>query len=186
MILTKLLYGLNSADGPTTTTGVIYAKTGNVENNISKVTIVVTPKNPIEENETIRIKIKASTEEPYKKEISCEVELRVRQTAVNSYSIEDVTNRNYMILQLVNAQNSGTPVTLEFDSNVVRIDLSDEAYVNRTEGSEITDSKGYVKEFKFNMLKESTKYIKFYKVDISKDYTYPLGSTDSIIKVKSE
>ena len=91
-----------------------------------------------------------------------------------------------MILQLVNAQNSGTPVTLEFDSNVVRIDLSDEAYVNRTEGSEITDSKGYVKEFKFNMLKESTKYIKFYKVDISKDYTYPLGSTDSIIKVKSE
>lgn len=90
-----------------------------------------------------------------------------------------------MLLKLVNAQDSGTPVTLEFDPTIVKVDLSDEAYVNRTAGSEITNSNGYVKKFKFNMLKESTRYIKFYKVDMTKDYTYPAGNADSVVKVIS-
>ena len=105
---------------------------------------------------------------------------------VNSYSIEDVTNRNYAIFKITNAQNTGTPVTLEFDPNVIRIDLSDETYVNRISNSETTNSKGYIKKFIFNMDKESTKYIKFYKVDMSKDYTYPSGDSESIITVKDD
>ena len=105
---------------------------------------------------------------------------------VNSYSIEDVSNRNYAIFKITNAQETGTPVTLEFDPDVIRIDLSDEAYANRIENSEITDSNGYVKKFSFNMEKESSRNIKFYKVDMSKDYTYPSGDANSIIKVKND
>lgn len=145
--------------------------------------IVVTPKTQIAENDVITIKIKANTTEPYKKEISCEVSLRVKQVVLNSYSIDDVTNRNYVILKLVNAKETGMPVTLEFDPNVVRIDLADEAYVNKIEGSEVTDSKGFVKKFTFNMDKESTHNIKFYKVNMSKNYTYPSGDTACVIRV---
>ena len=137
--------------------------------------IVVTPKTQIAENDVITIKIKANTTEPYKKEISCEVSLRVKQVVLNSYSIDDVTNRNYAILKLVNAKETGMPVTLEFDPNVVRVDLADEAYVNKIEGSEVTDSKGFVKKFTFN--------IKFYKVNMSKNYTYPSGDTACVIRV---
>jgi len=145
--------------------------------------IVVTPKSPIQKNETITVKIKASTQEPYKKEISCEVTLRVKQVTVNSYKIEDVANRNYATLELINAQSSGMPVTLEFDPDVVRVDTNSEVYINRVANSEVTDSKGYVKKFTFTMDKEAVKNIKFYKVDMSKDYTYPLGEASSIIKV---
>lgn len=147
--------------------------------------MVVTPKSQIKKDETVTVKIKASTQEPYKKEISCEITLRIKQVAVNSYTIEDVANRNYAVLQLTNAQSSGMPVTLEFDPSVIRIDLSDEAYINRIAGSETTASGGYVKKFTFSMDKEASRNIKFYKVDMSKNYTYPSGDATSVITVKS-
>ncbi len=90
-----------------------------------------------------------------------------------------------MILKLVNAKDTGTPVTLEFNPDIVRIDLSSESYLDKVQGSEATNSNGYIKKFTFNMSRESTKYIKFYKVDMSKDYTYPSGNTESIITVKN-
>lgn len=148
--------------------------------------IVVTPKKQIEQNDIITIKIKASTQEPYKKEISCEISLRIQQVLANSYEIEDSANRNYLILKMVNAHNTAGNVSLQFDPNIVKIDLNDEAYINRLENSEETDLNGYVKKFIFTMDKESVKYIKFYKVDMSKDYTYPSGDTTSIIEVNAE
>ncbi len=148
--------------------------------------VMVTPKSPIDKNQTIRVKIKASTKVPYQKEISCEVVLRVQQETVNTYTIDDVANRNYAVLKVVNAQDSGNPVTIEFDSDVVRVDLADDSYVNRVAGSEVTDSKGYVKKYTFNMNKESTQYIKFYKVDMSKDYTYPSGDANAVVNVTNK
>ena len=84
---------------------------------------------------------------------------------------------------MVNTHDTGGNVSLEFDPNVVRIDLNDEAYLNRVEGSEEVDSNGYVERFIFTMDKESAKNIKFYKVDMSQDYTYPSGNTDCVIAV---
>ena len=134
----------------------------------------------------ITIRIKASTQEPYRKEISCEISLRIQQVLANSYEIEDVANRNYLVLKMVNTHDTGGNVSLEFDPNVVRIDLNDEAYLNRVEGSEETNSDGYVQKFVFTMEKEAAKNIKFYKVDMSQDYTYPSGNTDSVITVNDE
>ena len=87
------------------------------------------------------------------------------------------------MLELINAQNSSMPVTLEFNPDVIRIDTNSETYINRVANSEEKDSKGYIKKFTFTIDKEAVKNIKFYKVDISKDYTYPSGSESSIIKV---
>lgn len=148
--------------------------------------IVVTPKKQIEQNDIITIKIKASTQEPYKKEISCEVSLRIKQVLVNSYEIEDSANRNYLILKIVNPHDTGINVSLQFDPNIVKIDLNDETYINRVENSGEFDFNGYIKKFVFTMDKESIKNIKFYKVDMSKDYTYPSGDTTSIIEVNAE
>ena len=157
-----------------------------MNNNVSRLKIVVTPKRSIEKDEKIKVKIKASTKEPYKKEISCEITLRVKQITVNSYIIEDVANRNYLSLNLINAQASGMPVTLSFDPSVVRIDLSDEAYINRVEESEAVDSNGFVKRFTFTMDKESTKNVKFYNVNMSENYTYPSGNLSPVITVSSQ
>ena len=87
---------------------------------------------------------------------------------------------------MVNTHDTAGNVSLQFDPNVVRIDLDDEAYINRVEGSENVNSNGFVEKFVFTMSKESAKKIKFYKVDMSKDYTYPSGDTNCIITVNDE
>lgn len=132
----------------------------------------------------ITVKITASTQEPYAKVISAEVSLKVQEVTQNSYEIEDVVNRNYAVLKLVNGQNTGVQVTLTFDPRVLRLDMNDEVYVNRTsvETSTINGNE-YVNKIVFNIDKEAAKNIKFYKVDKSKDYTYPSGSTTPAIDV---
>lgn len=180
----KIRCAINSDDGPTSTNGIIYAKIDGKENNVSKITIHVTPLTQINKGETVTVSIKASTQEPYKKEISCEVSLKVKEQTTNTYEIEDEPNRNYAVLKLVNAQNTALQYTLTFDPRELRIDINDEVYVNMIDGATTTiDGKLYVEEIVFNMDKESAKNIKFYKVDMSQDYTYPSGDTTPAINV---
>ena len=183
---TKIKCGINSADGPTTTNGIIYAKTDGQANNVSKVTIFVTPLTQINKGETVTVAIRASTQEPYKKEISCEVSLKVKEQTTNIYEIEDVVNRNYAVLKLVNAQDTALQYTLTFNPRELRLDLNDEIYVNKISAETTTiDGNEYVNEIVFYMDKESAKNIKFYKVDMSQDYTYPSGETTPAIDVST-
>lgn len=147
---------------------------------------MVTPNTQIEQNDIITIRIKASTQEPYQKEISCEISLRIQQVLSNTYEIEDVANRNYLTLKIVNTHDTGGNVSLQFDPNVVRIDLNDEAYINRVENSEEVNSDGYVEKFVFTMEKESSKNVRFYKVDMTQDYTYPSGDANCVISINDE
>ena len=87
---------------------------------------------------------------------------------------------------MVNTHETGGNVSLQFDPNVVRIDLNDEAYFDRIQNSEKIDSNGFIEKFIFTMDKESSKNIKFYKMDITQDYTYPSGSTTSVITINDE
>ena len=180
----KIKCTLNSADGTTSTNGIIYAKTNGKENNVSKVVIYVTPLTQINKGETVKLSIKASTKEPYIKEISCEISLKVKQQTTNSYKIEDVPGRNYAVLEIVNAQDTGLQYTLTFDPKVLRIDTNDEVCVNRVSGTSTTvDGTQYLNKIVFNVNKESARNIKFYKVDMSKDYSYPSGDTSPAIDV---
>ena len=182
----KITCGINSADGPTSLNGIIYAKQDSQPLNVSKVKIYVTPLTTINKGETVTVSIKASTQEPYQKEISCEVSLKVQEVTENTYEIEDVANRNYAVLKLVNAQDTALQYTLTFDPRELRIDVNDEVYLDSIDGETISINGGtYVKKIVFNMDKESAKNIKFYKVDMSQDYTYPSGNTSPAINVST-
>ena len=67
-------------------------------------------------NETVTIDVTASTSVPYQKTISCRFTLKPETQGTNTYSIEDVVNREYAILKLTCPNDSST-VTLEFDPN---------------------------------------------------------------------
>lgn len=175
----KISCAINSVDGPTTTTGVIYATT-----NVSQIKIYVTPLTQVNKGETVTISLRASTQEPYQKEISCEISLKVKEQTTNTYEIEDEVNRNYATLKIVNAQETSIQYTLTFDPRKLRLDLNDEIYTNRISTATTTiDGNEYVNKIVFNMDKEATKNIKFYKVDMSKDYTYPSGEAECAINV---
>lgn len=169
----KVRIGLNSdaLDAPTTMVDVIPAST-----NTSKVGIFVTPINPIEKNDSVKIQVTATTSVPYQKTISCEFIIKVVTQGENTYLIEDVENRDYAILALTCANNSGAQVTLEFDPSKLRIDMNDEVFTNRIVEEDVTttiNGSTYVKKIVFNIGAETTKNVKFYKVDKTKNYTYP-------------
>lgn len=183
----KIKCSLSSTEDLTTTTGVIYAKTADgKENNVSKHVIYVTPLAQINKGETVKVAISAETQEPYHKEISCEITLKVKDVTTNTYEIEDVVNRDYAVLKLVNAQSTALQYTITFDPRKIRIDTNDEICVNKVDSSTTTiDGVQYLKKVVFNLNKESAKNIKFYKVDVSKDYTYPSGEDSPIIDVST-
>lgn len=162
-----------------TVTGIIYAST-----NKSNVVVYVKPLVQIQQNETVKVKVTARTEEPYEKEISCEFSLKPEIHAGISYTIEDSVNSEYALLKITNTQDMGLPITLEFDPRELRIDSNDDIYVNKTsQGTTSISGKQYVNKLVFNMEKESTRYVKFYKVDKSQNYTYPGVEETSAITV---
>ena len=167
-----------------TGTGTIYAS-----NNVSNVAIYVKPLVPIEENDSITIRVTARTEVPYQKELKCDFILKPRAPAGVSYKIEDVANRDYAVLQIFNTADSGSNVVVDFNPTTLRVDSNDEIYVNRIVDKTRTTNIGgsqYVNKFVFFMEKESTKYVKFYKVDKTQNYTYTGVSGTSAITVDVE
>lgn len=148
--------------------------------------IFVTPIQTIEKNDSIKIQVTASTSEPYQKTLSCEFTLKAETQGENTYSIEDVTNRDYAILKLTCVNESGAKATLEFDPTKLRIDSNDELYINRDESETETitiDGKQYVKKVVLDIEAETTQYVKFYKVDKTQNYTYPGVQATSPIRV---
>lgn len=177
----KISCSINTEDGGTSATGTIYAKLNDAPNNVSTVTILVKPLAQLNVGEEVKLKVKARTEVPYIKEISCEFSLKTRTASESTYSIEDVTNRDYALLKLVNENETSAQVTLEFDPTKVRLDLNNEIYQNYTTIE--TNGNGYVKKIVFNMVEESAKNVKFYKVDKTQNYSYPGVPDTSIISV---
>lgn len=175
----KIKCTINSYDENATNTanGTIYATT-----NTSRVVVFVTPLATINRNDSVKVQVTASTSIPYEKTIYCEFTLKIETQGENTYSIEDVANRDYAILQLVNANDTATSVTLEFDPSELRLDLNDEVYLNNKENVTL-DGNQYVKKIVFNLDAETTKNVKFYKVDKSQNYTYPGINGTSAINV---
>ena len=75
-------------------------------------------------------------------------------------------------------------VTIEFNPQEVLLDMTSEVY-NEAEDIRTTNIDGttYVNRFTINIEAISSVDIRFYKVDVNKNYTYPNGNNNSIIKV---
>ena len=158
----------DGASGRTSVDGTIYATT-----NESQIKILVTPKTTLNSGEEVKLKVTAKTEEPYQKEISCTYSLKITQDTSNTFKIEDVANRDYAVLKLVNKYETATPVILEFDPSELRLDLNDEIYRDNN-GVETTTISGetYINKIEFTLEAEASKNVKFYKVDKSQNYSY--------------
>ena len=76
-------------------------------------------------------------------------------------------------------------IKLDYDPNLVLLDMTDLTYANRITNSETTEkinNYNYVNGFSFIMDAASNNKIIFYKTDTTKDYTYPSNNT-SVISV---
>lgn len=178
----KIECSIAGTNGLTTKNGTILATT-----NTSRITIIVKPKTTINEGETVSLLVTASTTEPYQKTISRKFSLYINLPDGNSYSIEDVTGRDYALLKLINRGEVATQVTLEFDPRELRLDMNDEIYTNTENrvsvGTTTISGNTYINKIIFNIEAEASKNVKFYKVDKTKNYSYPGVETESAITV---
>lgn len=78
-------------------------------------------------------------------------------------------------------------ITLEFDPRVVLLDMTNTNYLNAVDVKTISMNGGnYINGITFNVEPISSAVVRFYKVDVSKDYTYPIVNSSSIITVKTK
>ena len=166
--------------------GVIYNGTIYKATNTDRVTITFISKEPLKEGETLDVIIKARTEKPFKKEIKAKYSIKIGKKDLD-YKIEDVKNRNYATLILSNVKDSDNILNIEFDPNVLRVDLNNKFTKDLIDYSSITiGNNQYINRIKIRLPKESSGKIKFYKIDKTKDYTYPNLLNDSIVKIIKE
>ena len=77
-------------------------------------------------------------------------------------------------------------ITLKFDPNVVRLDLTNPSYLTKTnETTELIDGNSYINGYTFKMEAISSQMVRFYKVNTSNNYTYPLVNETSVINFES-
>lgn len=107
-------------------------------------------------------------------------------TAFETHQVGDnISVDEYKSLTDTQKQNcTSAQVTIDYDPNLILLDMTDETYKNRVTNSETIQTINgyrYVNGFSFKMEASSNAKIIFYKTDSSKDYTYP--GNESIIDV---
>lgn len=104
----------------------------------------------------------------------------------DNYEIGDKIDINtYLNLSDENKKKcASATVTLEFDPNLLLIDMTSNAYLNsKTSSTTKINDYDYINGISFYIDAISSEYIRFYKTDISKNYKYPNDNNESIINV---
>ena len=109
----------------------------------------------------------------------------VRQ-AFDGYSVGQRINADtYLTLTEENKEKcKSNVVKIDFDPNVILLDLTDEIYANASNIlTTMINGKTYVNSLTVDLDIESSADLRFYKVDTSQDYTYPNGNNQSVVTV---
>ena len=109
----------------------------------------------------------------------------VRQ-AFDGYTVGQRINVDtYISLTKENKQKcKSSVVKIDFDPNVILLDLTDDVYANATNITTTTiNGKTYVNSLTVELDVESSEDLRFYKVDTTQDYTYPNGNNKPVVTV---
>ena len=173
---TKATAHIETAAGEATATGYIPNTTI-----VKDIKIYLKPTENLEEGDTVKVNVTASTTVPYKKTITATFNIKVTGQGV-TYSIEDEEASIYATLKLVNTKSETNTITLSWNPSKVVIDVTNEYYERRTgETSTAVNGVEYVNSITFDMEAADVKNIRFYKKDINANYTYPGGTYGSMV-----
>lgn len=108
------------------------------------------------------------------------------ETAFDSYNVGDrIDVDTYLTLSDANkAKCYSALITLSFDPNEVLLDMTNTNYLNAISTTTTNiDGSNYINGMTFKVEPISSAVVRFYKIDVSKDYTYPIINSTSIIGV---
>ncbi len=105
-------------------------------------------------------------------------------TAFGSYSVGDLLSYDeYMALTPTQRENlTSALIRLDFNPNVVLLDLTSEVYVDAITYTTTTiNGYQYINSITFGMDSVSSQSVRFYKVDATQNYTYPFVTQTPIV-----
>lgn len=140
-------------------------------------TITIDPANAtsLVNGEQVWVDIEVTSTAPYKATLSGKLIIGVGTEDI-SYEIIDSANNPYIEVNITNSLNEGADVNLEFDPNLVLLDMTSAFYLNSIETTtQDINGYSYIKSVKSHIGTLETTSVKFYKVDPSQDYSYQLG-----------
>lgn len=106
------------------------------------------------------------------------------ETAFETYSVGDkISEEVYSTLSDENkAKCYSSIVTLSFDPNILRLDMTDENYLKTIAVNDTTiGGKTYINGMTFKIPASSSTKVRFYKLIPSNNYTYPIVNSSPII-----
>ena len=110
------------------------------------------------------------------------------ETAFGNYGVGDrIDVDTYLTLAETDKQKCYSAlITLKFDPKKVLLDMTNTNYLNAisTKTTKINGS-NYISEITFKVEPISSAVVRFYKQDVTKDYTYPIINSNSIIDFES-
>ncbi len=86
------------------------------------------------------------------------------------------------------AKCAAARITLEFDPTILRLDMTNEAYLKAvdTDTTTLSDGYDYISSVTFGTDALSSASVRFYKLNTSNNYTYPFVTQTSIITFSNE
>lgn len=105
--------------------------------------------------------------------------------AFDNYEVGDkIDISTYLELSEANRKKcSSSVISLSFDPNKVRLDMTNSNYLNASSVSkEVIDNYDYINGITFKVDALASTVVRFYKEDASMDYTYPFENNTSVIE----
>ena len=123
------------------------------------------------------VDIEVKSTAPYVQTLSGKLYVGVGSEDI-SYEIMDSKNNPYLEVNITNSLNEGKDVTLEFDPNIILLDMTDTFTLNAS--NKITqdiNNYAYVNSVTSHVKSLETTAVRFYKVDPSQNYTFEEGDS---------
>ena len=123
------------------------------------------------------VEVEVTSTAPYESTLSGKLYVGVGSEDI-SYEIMDVPGNPYLEVNITNSLDTDEDVTLEFDPNVILLDMTSSFKLNATAtNTQQINGYDYINSVTSLVKSLETTTIRFYKVDPSQDYTYQAGST---------
>lgn len=131
--------------------------------------------------QTAWIELTVTATEPYTQVLTGRLIMETGSEDV-TYEIIDSEDNPYIEVSITNSLDEPTDVTLQFNPNVVLLDMTSKFSINATNSqTQLINTYNYINSVTSSVNSLETVTVKFYKVDTSQNYEYEMG--DSITPV---
>lgn len=130
--------------------------------------------NSLGSGQTVWVDVVATSTSPYRQTLSGKLVIETGSDNI-TYQIIDQVDSPYLTLNITNSGAEGRDIKLQYDPNVILLDMTSRFYLNRDSSKSVTqqiNGYAYLNSVTSEINASSVYSVKFYKINKRQDYTY--------------